>query len=98
MKTLIISISFVIANVFCYGQSEKEKSVYSIKKDALVFYEEKPELKMDSAEYKSKTSVSIYKNRMPPDVKDSFNQNTNNKESRSETIQKSKPKDEIEKK
>lgn len=98
MKTLITTVSFAIASVICFGQSEKEKSVYSIKKDAAVIYEEKPEVKMDSAEYKSRTSVSMYKNRKPPDVKDSVNQNSDKKESGDETILKSKPKGEIEKK
>lgn len=50
------------ASIICYGQTEKEKSVYSMNKDAPIIDEKKSEIKMDSAEQKSRTNVSMYKN------------------------------------
>lgn len=99
MKTLFTTVSFTIASVICFGQSEKEKSVYSMKKDSPVIYEEKSELKMDSTDYQSRTSVSMYKNSNSPDVKDSVIQNSEKKDNGNETILKSEPKkEEIERK
>lgn len=62
MKFLLSIIFLVVTSHFCRGQSNEEKSVYSMKKDMPVITEVKSETKMISnEELQSRTSFSIYK-------------------------------------